>query len=350
MDAVYQKSVATKSGDKVIKVFSCDIRNIDEKLDILTVSAFRGDYEPVQGTMIGALRDISISVKDLANDPLIDLRSLGSIWLSKETLPGSPIGRIGCIEMSPYSRHREKWQSRKTDILSSLRAYFRMLDIASLSGVKAETIAMPILGTGNQHIDVDLITIPLINECVNDLRQNEQVREIWLIERNPKKAKKLIDALENSYAFQKEESQRDDGITPEQKSRGFISYSSADKNIADNLCAKLENTGVKVWYAPRDIPPKTDYAGSIVNAISNCEYFIVVLSKNSLQSNHVLNEIDLAFQEMNTRKIKFCPLKIDEEEMGPSFKYYLSRQHWMDAHEPPIEKRLDEFVSEILNK
>ena len=39
---------------------------------------------------------------------------------------------------------------------------------------------------------------------------------------------------------------------------------------------------------------------------------------------------------------------IDEEEMGPSFRYYLSRQHWMDAHVPPLEKRLDECVAKIL--
>ncbi len=348
MKPVYQKTVSTKNGDKIIKVFACDIRSIDEKLDILTVSAFFASYAPTNGTMMCALCDVGISVDDLSRDPLIDLRDVGNIWLSKETPPGSPIGRIGCIEMSSY-KYRNEWQNRKTDILSSIRAYFRLLDIAALSGVKAETIGLPILGTGNQHIGVELILIPLINECVNYLKQNEQSREIWLIERNPEKADKLIDALENSYAFQKEESRRD-AAAPEQKRRGFISYSSADKNIADNLCAKLENAGVKVWYAPRDIPPKTDYAGSIVNAISGCEYFILILSKNSLQSNHVLNEIDLAFQEMNLRKLKFCPLKIDEEELGPSFRYYLSRQHWMDAQEPPIEKRLDEFVSEILTK
>ena len=61
----------------------------------------------------------------------------------------------------------------------------------------------------------------------------------------------------------------------------------------------------------------------------------------------MLNEINLAFQEMTERDVRFCLLKIDEEKMGPAFRYYLSRQHWMDARVPPIEKRLDEFVESI---
>ena len=72
-------------------------------------------------------------------------------------------------------------------------------------------------------------------------------------------------------------------------------------------------------------------------------------AKNSLASEHVLNEIDLAFQETK-RGVRFFPLKLDHEEMGPAFKYYLSRQHWMDATLPPLEKRLDEFVEKLMNE
>ena len=75
--------------------------------------------------------------------------------------------------------------------------------------------------------------------------------------------------------------------------------------------------------------------------------FTIHLSQNSLQSQHVLNEIDIAFSELK-RNIRFKPLKIDEESLGAAFTYYLSRQHWMDAHIPPIEKRLDEFVQKLI--
>ena len=126
----------------------------------------------------------------------------------------------------------------------------------------------------------------------------------------------------------------------------FLSYSSKDRNIADNLCAKLEARGLKVWYAPRNIH-SNDYASAIVNAIDQCTHFIVLLSKNSMESEHVLNEIDLAFRDM--KKLRFLPLRIDSEEMAPAFSYYLSRQHWMDAC-PPIEKKLEEFVETVLSE
>ena len=45
--------------------------------------------------------------------------------------------------------------------------------------------------------------------------------------------------------------------------------------------------------------------------------------------------------------IRFYPLKLDQEALGPAFKYYLSRQHWMDASCPPLEKRLEEYVDKI---
>ena len=66
-----------------------------------------------------------------------------------------------------------------------------------------------------------------------------------------------------------------------------------------------------------------------------------------MSSEHVLNEIDLAFQGL-PNKIKFCPLRIDETVFTPSFKYYLCRQQWTDAIDPPMEARLNEFVDTFL--
>jgi len=107
----------------------------------------------------------------------------------------------------------------------------------------------------------------------------------------------------------------------------------------------LESRGIKVWYAPRDIVG-SDYASAIVKAIQECSHFVTIISKDSMLSEHVLNEIDLAFNQLS-RNIRFFPLRIDTQELRPAFSYYLSRQHWMDAHIPPIEERLEEFANKI---
>ena len=347
MQPLTEKTISTSFGEKTIAVFAMDITTLDEPIDVMAVSSFYRSYDPTWGTMVGALHTKGISVEELSMSPEIDLREQCNIWLSRAIEDSElPIARIGCIEMSPLRFDPEAWRDHETEIISSLQAYFHMLQIAALSGIKTETVGFPIPGAGNQNIDPTFITIPTINECFKCLKASESVKRICIISYNQSQAFQFARALEDSYAALRDSRLRDQSATAsEEKPLAFISYSSTDKNVADNLCAKLEAAGMRVWYAPRDIHSQ-DYASAIVDAITRCTHFVVVLSKNSLQSHHVLNEIDLAFSQLN-RHMRLCPLKIDEEELGPAFRYYLSRQHWMDAHVPPLEKRLEEFVSSV---
>ena len=348
MEPLVTKTANTSYGEKSISVFAQDITLIQEKIDVLAVSAFYRNYEPVPNTVIGALSSIGISVDDLSQSPEIDLREQCNIWLSRPVnSPRLPVSRIGCIEMSSVSLDdRNDANELEKRIISSIQAYFHMLHIASLSGIKIETIALPILGAGNQNKDPGMVTIPIINECFRFLKSNATVKRIYIITRNHPQAFQFALSLEKSYsALQESRALEKRNNSASEETRVFISYSSGDKSIADSLCSKLESNGIRVWYAPRNIRFQ-DYASAIVDAITQCTYFVVIVSKNSLQSNHVLNEIGLAFKELD-RQIHIIPLKIDEQEMGPSFLYYLSRQQWAYASDPPIDRRLEEFVSSL---
>lgn len=345
MQALTRKTIFTQYGEKTISVHACDIRDLDVDVDIMTVSAFYRNYNNTRGTLFEALYSQNIDISSMASNPEIDLRKQCNIWLSGETSSAAklPIKRVGCIEMSTFSIDRSNWKKQEETMLSSIQAYFRMLEIASIMGISVERIVLPALGTGSQRISAEFVMTPLLNECIRFLKNNEAAKHIMIVTHNHQIAFKFATALENSYSFRNEtEMSKKLNAEKDQSRMAFISYSSKDKNIADNLCAKLESAGIKVWYAPRDIV-SGDYAGAIVDAITKCNQFIVILSQNSIKSNHVLNEIDLAFSQI-PRGVKFLPLKIDEEELGASFMYYLSRQHWMDAHIPPLEKRLEEFV------
>ena len=178
-------------------------------------------------------------------------------------------------------------------------------------------------------------------------QRNEQVKRVIVLTNNQKQAFEFATQMNNSYTYSEEAvPRRTAEIEEGKKGRAFISYSSVDRNIADHLCAKLENAGIPVWYAPRNII-SDDYAEAIVRAIMEADYFIVILSESSLKSPHVLNEVDLAFREIN-RGIRFFPLRIDKEELGPSFLYYLSRQHYLDTQSPPLEHELDLLVDHVL--
>ena len=343
-------TIDTKYGRKSLSVLVGDIRDLTIPLDVMTATAFFRSYYPSRGTLFGALDTVGVHSLRLSQNPDMDMRNICSAWIS-EKITGAmiPIARLGCIETTPVKRERVGWHMNETDIISSLRAYFHMLRILSLSGEKLETLGMPIIGGGNQRLPVELFALPMLNECIGYLNTDEQIRDIYILTNNEYQAQVVADAVEKSYTLH---SRSDDpGLTkpPEKAPMAFISYSSKDRNVADNLCAKLETRGVRVWYAPRNMP-QGDYATPIVNAISECSHFVVILSRNSLQSQHVLSEIDLAFNELNKRKVRFYLLKLDEEEMGPAFRYYLSRQNWMDAQLPPLESRLNEFVSKIVDE
>ncbi len=349
VDSLYSTSISTKYGEKSISVIAGNILDFHQEIDILTTSAFKHSYSPVPGTLFAALRNIGIIVHELAETPEFDLRKQCNIWLSKK-VDDNPnnIRRIGCIEMNGYFYDNiGKPKSREEAILDSIKAYFQMLDIAATAGVKMDTIVMPMIGAGKQHISTKLTMIPIINECVNFLKRNEAAKKIIFIELKQQNAFLLAQTLANSYSVIRENNYRSTHNENAENNSymAFLSYSSPDRNIADNLCAKLEAKGIKVWYAPRNVCG--DYATSIANAIVKATHFIVILSKNSIASEHVLNEIDLAFQQL-PNNIKFKPLRIDEHQLAPAFSYYLSRQHWMDAHIPPLEARLDEFVDGLL--
>ena len=350
MDALNTISVNTPFGEKSLSVHCCDICEWREPLDVMTISAFRRNYYPVQSTLLGALLRKGISVEDLAHNPAIDLRDLCNVWLSHEVQGAAlPFTRIGCIEMVPLSS-QDQSADLESSILNSIHAYFLMLDLATCAGMHVKSLGLPVLGGGNQHVATELISIPVLNECLSFLMRNEWVRDIHIITRNQGQAYQFARALDTSYSFAQSSTQADvllpDKVAPQTADKlAFISYSSGDKNIADNLCVKLESRGIKAWYAPRDVR-SGDYASSIVDAIERCTHFVVIIGEHSLKSQHVLNEIDLAFHRLG-KGVTFCPLRLDKEKLGPAFTYYLSRQHWMDACVPPLEQRLEEFASKL---
>lgn len=337
--------ITTTFGDKHIRVFHADALQFDEPIDVLTASAFYRAYNPTPGTLFSALYRNGVYVYRLAEKPMIDLRDLCGVWLSEEIEGNDRIKRLGCLEFSGFDQKGFYKNPTEDGIIRALNAYFYMLDIATSAGAEMKSVALPLLGSGCQRVSPELVMIPIIRECLAFLKRNPSVERIDFIEKNPEKAAIMAESLQTSYTLLEE------SISPEKEQKvalsAFISYSSGDRNIAENLCAKLEERGFSVWIAPRNV--HGPYAASIVEGIQQANHFIVILSHNSLGSQHVLNEVDLAFKKL-PNEIKFHPLRIDEAMFTPSFEYYLSRQHWTDAINPPLEQRLNEFVDRIMQE
>lgn len=128
----------------------------------------------------------------------------------------------------------------------------------------------------------------------------------------------------------------------------FLSHSTKDTNSVNELLTIIEKAGIGCWIAPRNICGGMPYADEIVSAIKQCRIVLLVVSANTLKSEHVLNEIEVA---VNNQKI-ILPFKIDTVEYTPSFQYYLNRKHRIEAIPDPTEyyAELTDTLSYLLNK
>lgn len=123
----------------------------------------------------------------------------------------------------------------------------------------------------------------------------------------------------------------------------FISYSSKDKAIADAVCARLEEKRLRVWIAPRDVPPGSDFAESIIDAIDASKVFVLIWSADANASAHILNEVNEAFN----KGIVIIPFRIQDVQPTRSFQYYIGRTHWLDALTQPLEQHIEKLAATI---
>ena len=120
----------------------------------------------------------------------------------------------------------------------------------------------------------------------------------------------------------------------------FISYSSRDRQIAEELCTALESRKVKCWIAPRDILPGSEWVESTVDALDSSSVVVLVLSASSNGSSQVRREVERAA----SRDIQIIPFRIDDTPLSRSMEFFISAHHWFNAQEPPLERHFQKLA------
>jgi uncharacterized protein YjbI with pentapeptide repeats len=99
----------------------------------------------------------------------------------------------------------------------------------------------------------------------------------------------------------------------------FISYSTKDQEFVDRLYADLQNTGVRCWLDKHDLRIGAKTWDAIDEAIKLRERLLLILSKNSIESDWVEDEVQKAFaEERNRKQLILFPVRIDDEVMDTS--------------------------------
>lgn len=115
----------------------------------------------------------------------------------------------------------------------------------------------------------------------------------------------------------------------------FISYNNADFDKAEFIYEDLQRAGLEVWFDRREVYGGDRLREKINEGIRKSRIVLVLLSKNSLKSQWVLNELDAAMMREidENRKVAVAALvgRIDDNEVPPDLRgksYYDFRHNF----------------------
>ncbi len=116
----------------------------------------------------------------------------------------------------------------------------------------------------------------------------------------------------------------------------FLSYSRKDLDFIQGFAERLMSNGIDVWWDMASLQGGDDWTDAIPQAIENCDFCIVVLSPNSVQSDWVQKEYTYALgQEKRIVPILFQECKIP---------FALVNINYIDIQGAKYQKGIDQIV------
>jgi hypothetical protein len=90
----------------------------------------------------------------------------------------------------------------------------------------------------------------------------------------------------------------------------FVSHSAQDREFVEKeIVQLLQSHGIETWYSTDDIGAGVKWERSIREGLKSCDWFLVVLSNESVKSEWVEAEVHWALDE---RKDRIVPVRIDD--------------------------------------
>jgi TIR domain len=123
----------------------------------------------------------------------------------------------------------------------------------------------------------------------------------------------------------------------------FISYSSEDREAAEQICQALESRGLSCWIAPRDIQGGQSWAAAIVRAIEECRVMLVVVSTSANISRQMPREVELA----DSKHRAVLPVRIQNVALVKDLEFFLGNRQWIDAFPGPIGVHGDRLAGAV---
>jgi tetratricopeptide (TPR) repeat protein len=127
----------------------------------------------------------------------------------------------------------------------------------------------------------------------------------------------------------------------------FVSHSSLDRDVMLAVVGALETgSGIRCWFAPRDVRVGSPYSGQLSAAIKTCDLFLLLLSPEAVVSPHVLREVDLG---VHYRR-EVLVVQLGAVAMSQDLEYYLRVIQTLRVSTPLTPDSITEVVQQVRRK
>jgi len=127
-------------------------------------------------------------------------------------------------------------------------------------------------------------------------------------------------------------------VRMENKKYIFLSYSRVDTKFAKQVARDLRAQGFEVWMDQSHISGGKHWDKTIEEALSNASSVILIISKSSVESENVKDEVSFA----KNRNLQIIPILYQDAETPLGW----SRLHWIDMHKD-YAQGLEELIASI---
>jgi TIR domain len=195
---------------------------------------------------------------------------------------------------------------------------------------------------------------------LNDYQNEKRLLELSVI--TQQEWEKYCQNLENRILFLENEISKnvmlmDSAQKPEKEKKSikvFISYNVLDSVYVAKIVDYFKGTDIDYFIDSEAMMPGENIKQRVEKEIKKCDYFLIVLSQNSLASNWVLLESFFAYMKKRVDRGKLLPVIIDDYLFNDTFVtgIVVDKQRQVDEIDLKIEelKKISAGFTHLMDK
>lgn len=341
MEVLARWALRRKNKERSVELLFGDLARLPDgdRTDLLVVSAFQNDYLPTAASLIGALGRVGVSLEDLAKDKRMDLRQQYSCWISKSLGTGFPVRHILCIESG--------WKGSPPQIVDDI---FTTIATFVTTEFAEATIAMPIIGTGDQGWPVGVMIQKILGSWGAWVRRGLPLRTLKIVTNRGLDRGPALQAFDTAKEQIAQASHCSLALRPPgQDYDVFISYCHEDIEYASLIrkCLEKKPSSKRIFFAKDTLEPGESWEVGIAKALDNSKRVACMYTPGYWRSHSCHAEFSAAFaRQKDTGESVLFPIYLASADIP----YYFRSLQYVDCREKDRGKlrRACERLSESL--